>query len=260
MRIYPYMPWQSRRITLPITFTAFFRQQVGEAPKQYVLRLRLEKGRKELLFYPVKTIYAIALDCGFTSQSGFARAFKEKYGLTAEQYRRQALQAIRERAEGITVDVQQYPISVARTEKLTLACEMTRMDDGAIMQTFHQLHQWAAAHGCLSGVPEYYGVFLDTPHTTAPAQCRYLAGIRIQGSFSGRECYTIKGMTIARIPVMGGFDVIMDYALFVKQRWMLDSGYSLVQGVPGYEHFSAIDFNIPYQQHYRTICVGIQPK
>ncbi|KAA2242000.1 GyrI-like domain-containing protein [Chitinophaga agrisoli] len=160
----------------------------------------------------------------------------------------------------MTVDVQQFPISVARTEKATLACEITGMDEGAIMQTFHQLHQWAAAHGLLSGTPEYYGVFLDTPHTTAPAQCRYLAGIRIQGSFTGRESYTIKGMTIARIPVMGGFDVIMDYALFVKQRWMLDSGYALVQGVPGYEHFSGIDFSIPYQQHYRTICVGIQPK
>src|SRR5919198_1058676 len=75
----------------PYHFHRLFRQQVGEAPKQYLLRLRLEKATKDLLFYPQKSIYAIAVDCGFSSQSVFARAFKTRYGITAEQYRKQAL-------------------------------------------------------------------------------------------------------------------------------------------------------------------------
>jgi AraC family transcriptional regulator len=39
----------------PYHFHRLFRQQVGEAPKQYLLRLRLEKSCKELLFYPSST-------------------------------------------------------------------------------------------------------------------------------------------------------------------------------------------------------------
>jgi len=93
----------------PYHFHRLFKQQVGEAPKQYLLRLRLEKATKELLFYPEKSVYAIAMDCGFSSQPVFSRAFKARYRLSAEQYREQALQAIRERTDAITPDVQQYP-------------------------------------------------------------------------------------------------------------------------------------------------------
>ena len=81
----------------PYHFHRLFKQQVGEPPKQYLLRLRLEKAMKDLIFYPGKSIYAIAVDCGFSSQSVFARAFKGKYQLTAEQYREQALAVIRKK-------------------------------------------------------------------------------------------------------------------------------------------------------------------
>src|SRR6516225_6095987 len=73
----------------PYHFSRLFKDQVGEAPKQYILRLRLEKACKELIFYHEKSIYAIAFDCGFSSQAVFARAFKQRYGLSAEQYRKE---------------------------------------------------------------------------------------------------------------------------------------------------------------------------
>jgi hypothetical protein len=64
---------------------------------------------------------------------------------------------------------------------------------------------------------------------------------------------------VAQIPVLGNYDVLTDYAIYVKQRWMADNGYAIVQGVPGFERFTEIDFSKPYAQHYRTICIGIQP-
>ncbi|HEY0610949.1 MAG TPA: AraC family transcriptional regulator [Chitinophaga sp.] len=245
----------------PYHFHRLFKQQVGEAPKQYLLRLRLEKATKELLFYPQKSVYAIAMDGGFSSQSVFARAFKAKYGLTAEQYREQALQAIRERTAAIAPDVQQYPVTTTRTERINMACEITYLSEEAgIIPVFRKLHQWAAARELLDRHPEYYGVFLDTPHTTSWQQCRYLAGIRIHQPFTGKDSYTLGGATIARIPVMGSFEVTMDYALYVKQHWLPDSGYEMIQGTPGFECFTEIDFSKPYSRHYRTICIGIQPK
>jgi AraC family transcriptional regulator len=244
----------------PYHFHRLFRQQVGEAPKQYLLRLRLEKSCKELLFYPQKSVYAVAIDCGFSSQAVFARAFKNRYGLTAEQYRGQALKAIRERTAAIDVDVQQYPITVTRTERLHMACEITRLQDAHIMQAFQKLQRWAAAHELLAPYPEYYGVFLDSPHTTALEQCRYLAGIRLHRPFTGRESYITGPATIAQIPVMGGMEVAMDYALYVKQRWLPESGYTLVQGTPGYEHILDMNLNKPYAGHTRIVCVAIQPE
>jgi AraC family transcriptional regulator len=245
----------------PYHFHRLFKQHTGEAPKQYLLRLRLEKATKELLFYPKKSVYAIAIDCGFSSPSVFARAFRARYQLTAEQYRQQAQQAIRERTELISPGVQQYPVTITRMEQVKVACEITYLSqEEGIIPLFRKLQQWAAARGLVSARPEYYGVFLDTPHTTSWQQCRYLAGIRIEQPFSGKDMHTLGGMTIARIPVMGGFEVSVDYALYVKQRWMAESGYEMVQGSPGFEHFTAIDVNKPYSEHFRTICIGVQPE
>ncbi|GAA0538359.1 AraC family transcriptional regulator [Chitinophaga japonensis] len=244
----------------PYHFHRLFKQHTGEAPRQYLLRLRLEKATKELLFYPGKSIYAIAIDCGFSSQSVFARAFRAKYGITAEQYRQQALQAIREKTDAFTPDVQQYPVTTTRMERIHMACEITYLaQEAGIVATFRKLYQWALVRELISGRPEFYGVYLDTPHTTAPEQCRYLAGIRLDRPFAGRESYALGGMTIAQIPVMGGFEVATAYALYVKQRWLHENGYEMIQGVPGFERFTDMDFNKPYSLHYRTICIGIQP-
>ncbi|XZF16136.1 helix-turn-helix domain-containing protein [Chitinophagaceae bacterium MMS25-I14] len=245
----------------PYHFHRLFRQHTGEPPKQYLIRLRLEKATKELLFYPKKSVYAIAMDCGFSSQSVFARAFRSRYNITAEQYRTQAIKAIKERTEAITEDVMQYPVTVARLEKFHIACELLFLNNtAAIIDTFRRLHSYAAAHDLLRGTPEYYGVFLDSPFTTSLDKCRYLTGIRIRQEIKEKECRQLGGITVAQIPVLGNYEILTDYAVYVKQRWVPDSGYEIIQGVPGFERFTEMDFNKPYEEHYRTICVGIQPK
>lgn len=245
----------------PYHFHRLFKQQVGEAPKQYLLRLRLEKAIKELIFYPQKSVYAIAMDCGFSSQSVFARAFKNKYGIPSEQYREQASKVIRERTETITPDVQQFPITVSRMERFYIAGELTFLQrEEEIMRAFRNLHAWATARELRGKEPEFYGILLDSPFSTPLPKCRYLAGIRIREAVSDKECQTLGGITFAQIPVMGNFEVLTDYALYVKQRWMNDSGYEIIQGISGFERFTGIDFSKSYSQHYRTICIGIQPK
>lgn len=245
----------------PYHFHRLFKQQVGEAPKQYILRLRLEKATKELLFYPDKTVYAIAIDCGFSSQSVFARAFKSRYGITAEQYRVQARQAMRERTAAITPDVQQFPVTVVRMEPFPIACEMTLLENEAhIMEAFRKLYHWAAARDLCGRKPEYYGIFLDSPHTTALEKCRYLCAIRILHTVDDANCQTLGGMRYARIPVMGNMEVVTDYALYVKKRWLESNGYDMIQGIPGFEHFPDMDFDKPYALHHRIIYIGIQPR
>jgi AraC family transcriptional regulator len=242
-------------------FHRLFKQQVGEAPKQYLLRLRLEKATKELIFFPDKSVYAIAIDAGFSSHPVFARAFRNKYGFTAEQYRKQAMKVIRERTEIISPDVQQYAVTVRRIERFTIACELTLLgQEENIMQAFRRLQGWAGARELSGRHPEYYGVFLDSPFTTSLEKCRYLAAIRIHQAAAGKECRELGGMTVAEIPVMGNYDVLTNYALYVKQRWIPDSGYEIIPGVSGFEAFPEIHFQKPYAQQFRTICIGMQPK
>ncbi len=70
-------------------FHRIFRVNVGETLNQFIQRLRLEKAAAMLLGDPGASITRIASDCGFSSSSSFARAFKEYFKISASQWREQ---------------------------------------------------------------------------------------------------------------------------------------------------------------------------
>jgi AraC family transcriptional regulator len=75
----------------PFHFHRLFHGWMGETLQAHVHRLRLERAAKLLSFDHSKTITEIALDCGFSSSSTFARAFKQAYGLSASEWRKRKI-------------------------------------------------------------------------------------------------------------------------------------------------------------------------
>jgi len=69
-------------------FHRIFRAFVGEAVGQYISRLRLEKAATLLDSIPEKSVTTIALECGYSSSTTFARAFKETFGVSASDWRK----------------------------------------------------------------------------------------------------------------------------------------------------------------------------
>lgn len=63
-----------------------FKQYIGLAPNQYLLKLRLQKAR-DLLVLTSKPVKTISLECGFLSPYYFSRYFKEDGGISPSQYR-----------------------------------------------------------------------------------------------------------------------------------------------------------------------------
>ncbi|HVZ21372.1 MAG TPA: AraC family transcriptional regulator [Vicinamibacterales bacterium] len=66
-----------------------FTRFMGETPKQYALRLRLERAAASLAA-TARPVRRIALDAGFGSHEVFTRAFRRRYGSTPAEYRRRA--------------------------------------------------------------------------------------------------------------------------------------------------------------------------
>lgn len=62
------------------------RRLLGETPKKYISRLRLQRAAAQLATTN-KSILAIALESGFQSHEVFSRAFKRQFGLTPRNYR-----------------------------------------------------------------------------------------------------------------------------------------------------------------------------
>ncbi len=70
----------------PAHFQRTFQAVVGETPRNYVARLRLERAAFRLLIHDT-TLLNIALDCGFRNHETFSRAFRRRFCMPPSRYR-----------------------------------------------------------------------------------------------------------------------------------------------------------------------------
>jgi AraC family transcriptional regulator len=71
----------------PFHFHRIFKTMVGESLSEFINRLRLERAATRLQYNPDLSITEISLECGYSSSSHFARAFKKHFGYSASEYR-----------------------------------------------------------------------------------------------------------------------------------------------------------------------------
>jgi AraC family transcriptional regulator len=71
----------------PFHFHRIFSAMVGETLNGFIWRIRIEKAADRLINNPKKSITEIALQCGFSGSSTFARAFRETFHMSARQWR-----------------------------------------------------------------------------------------------------------------------------------------------------------------------------
>ena len=69
-------------------FTRAFRQSLGIAPHQWLLKARVERAKQELLNSDA-SLADIAIDCGFADQSHFTRVFTKHVDASPGHWRRQ---------------------------------------------------------------------------------------------------------------------------------------------------------------------------
>ena len=69
----------------PAHFQRTFQALVGETPRNYVARLRLERAAFRLLIHD-ETLLDIAVDFGFHNHATFTRAFRRRFGMPPSCY------------------------------------------------------------------------------------------------------------------------------------------------------------------------------
>jgi AraC family transcriptional regulator len=71
-------------------FARMFRKSTGQTPHQFVLHHRLKRA-KALLRAPDARVLDVAVACGFKTQQHFAQVFRDVWGISPTEYRRDFL-------------------------------------------------------------------------------------------------------------------------------------------------------------------------
>lgn len=187
----------------PFHFHRVFRAFVGEPVKDYIRRLRLERGAYRLKISQ-DSVLQIALDAGFKTHETFTRAFAHHFGLTPSEFRSNFLQQARtgpRRLGNLGADGQSLikhqgwngvasPDSPVRIEhvkpllvafvRYTGAYDSVLEPGSPLASLWDELFRWGNANGLIGSESLLLGIPQDDPTITPPERQRFDVCVQVQ--------------------------------------------------------------------------------
>src|SRR5262249_5216854 len=152
---------------------------IGETPKAYTERLRLERGAFRLVVQD-SNVFDIALDCGFQTHETFLRAFRRRFDRTPREYREwvneQSAAWHQTEPEERAMETPAFGISATKVISLRPVHLAFRRHLGpyeAVPESlFDDLEAWAERRR-MPGPRVWMGIGQDAPGTTPPERLRF---------------------------------------------------------------------------------------
>jgi len=267
-------------------FQKIFTQYVGESPKQYFMRLRLERIAHYLKLYPELSISEASFQSGFSSPSTFIRAFKKYYGITPENFRNLSFDKISKIGtskpnkgksfnlnpsefwslnltnEEVTGLISRMNVEVKTIRSLNVAFMDSHLgDEDTIRNTFKALTRWAEPRNLITPETQYIGILLDMPFFTEYEKCRFRACITLpEGISLPKEVgiTTIPDGRYASFSIEGTIQNDFNNLIAFRHGWLDQSGYQIAE-IIGFELYSENPANKPYESIKRQIFIPVKP-
>jgi AraC family transcriptional regulator len=243
-----------------------FKAAVGETPKGYVTRLRVERAAFCLLAHE-SSIARIAADCGFRNPETFIRAFRRRFGKSPREYRTSGGNAAgarsNERREALAGG--RFELSATRLIEIRPTHLAFRRHVGPYEDVpesiFDELERWAA-HSRLSGPRIWMGIGHDAPGITPPEQLRFDAALVVPGPFDpdgriGYQC--LPGGPHAVTTHAGPYETLgAAYAMIFPRL----AGFRnhLPVGLPAVEVYHEARINVRFALNHTDICLPMSRK
>jgi AraC family transcriptional regulator len=234
----------------PFHFQRVFKEVLGETPKQFIKRLRLEEAARIIAFQPELNILEVAYKVGFQSLESFSRAFKDYYSVSPDNYRkcteierinitqvpyRHNIQGDEPKLEisftahnpefsDLQVDIVKRPL------QRCVYLQTTLLSPHLIRENFKRIKQWAQARDLITGNTSVFGLVKDFPIFTSLDRCRFLTCISVDSTVntSGLVSYMeTPSAKYATIQVEGGVSEVIKTSSFLVHSWMPENGYKL---------------------------------
>ena len=260
----------------PFHFHRLFTAFVGESFKQYVRRLRLERGAYRLRISRAP-IVDIAFEAGFKSHATFTRAFKRQSGINPSTFRKDFVQqhANEERDFHSQPDGQLHPIPgtadstkvrVEYLKPITVAFirhigpyENVGGEGASLASVWEDLYAWGIARGLVDSHSLLLGIGHDDPDVTPPEKLRFDVCIQIPAPVepSGQiGIHTIAPGPYAVARHYDSFENIADTYVKIGLQWLPKSRFSAGPNLAFeiYNHTQIrVDIRIDYTDVYISL-------
>lgn len=252
----------------PSHFHRLFHHTIGETPKQYTQRLRLEQAAYQLKLLNT-SILDIAINTGYQSHETFSRAFRRQFGITPKMYRRkesllewieqqQSTESLNHLQSGFQISrpvvVKIQPISAAFIRSLGPYID-------ADMHAYDRLITWAKKRDFYRGDNLLLGIGHDDPTITPAEKLRFDACIEIdQPIVSEGEIgfQVIPEGVFARTTYIGPYGRMLEqaYGAIFQQLFSLKR-YQVI-GIPAIEIYRTTRINPSYELNHTDIYLPVE--
>lgn len=250
----------------PFHFQRIFKQVVGESPKQYVIRMRLETAAHALVMHQHKTVTEIALEHGFSSSATFARSFRNYFGDSAESFRsvpkrdnaeryqdNPSIQIKKVTSEEIKTCLNSLNIQVQKKDVLRCVFINAKLhDDESIQTAFRKVGQIAETYDLVSANSLFAGaVYLHSGI--------YRAMIVTESEIPKRlNTLEIPAGKYVLMDLHSGFKENLERLKIFVEFWIPESGYRIAD-IVGYEMFAESPLEKSYDKIKKEIYIPIEP-
>ncbi len=234
----------------PFHFQRIFKEVLGETPKQFIKRLRLEEAARIIAFQPEINILEVALTVGFQSLEAFSRAFKDYYLISPDKYRKSSeIERINitqvPYSQNTLIDEPKIEISwpehnpefdnlhieiVKRPIQKCVYLQTTMQSPLLIKDCFKRIKQWSQARDLVDNETVFLGLIKDYPIFTSIDKCRFLTCVTLnsQATTSGLVSFLeIPSTKYVTFKVEGSISEIIKASSFFVHSWMPGSGFKL---------------------------------
>jgi len=218
-------------------FKSIFERNIYESIKS----IRLQKASNLLLTNQHSTISEIANSCGYSSQTSFIRAFKERFSMTPKVWRRGGY---REYSQNLLEQIAYIPQEhrsfgslqpkIVKMPPIEAYYIRHRGYGESIRLTWQKIQAWIFSHE----IEQYQliSLFHDNPAITPLEECQHVACIKVD------EAQLIKAQTLPKFTIQGGvyvkFEVegkrgdLLQFIQWVYHEWLPSSGYETTTNPP----------------------------
>ncbi len=263
----------------PYHFQRIFKAETGETPKEYLTRIRLEGAVQRIRVDLEKTVFEVGMECGFSSQAVFARAFKKKFGVSATEFRGLSFSGVAKLAwePGIRQVFQKQILLTTGAEERerffdsitfqrippleVIYLPTTMISEEHLGAQFRRLAERASLYDLPVEGKECFGMMQDFPLHTPLEKCRYKVCIECSGQPAAHPKFfrmSIPGGKYAVFPLRGDIQETIRLCILFFSEWLNGSRYRRREHFL-LERFPALPGPDTYSASSRELCIPIEP-